>query len=283
MTDNAEDLDKLSKMNLFDLFQLLDNEMVPQRSKLHLAVWDGVDNPLDVYLAGQFDEWQSRQSKQNFPRDFVISLIALSPSKWLFVGAYDSIHCEWVEKYKAYRYQLKKRKKLSELEGRLVVYYTREGRQSYRNAETCYKSLSVLEIRPEKMRIADFPGYHRVLLTKKQLDIVMQEDNEAWKAALSGVAGVYVIVDRETGKLYIGSATSEMGIWGRWREYSATGHGGNRELKKLLKAKGDDYAENFQYGILEIADTHATAEYVLQRESRWKTLLMTRTHGYNVN
>lgn len=283
MTDNVEDLDKLSKMNLFDLIQLLDNEIVPQRSKLHLAVWNGVDNPLDVYLAGQFDEWQSWQSKQNFPRDFVISLIALSTNKWLFVGAYDSIHCEWVDEHKAYRYQLKKRIKLGELEGRLVIDYTREGRQSYRNAETCYKSLSVLEIRSEKMRIADFPGYHRVLLTKKQLDIVIQEDNEAWKAALSGVAGVYVIVDRETGKLYIGSASSEMGIWGRWCEYAATGHGGNRELRKLLKAKGNDYAENFQYGILEIADTHATTEYIFQRESRWKTLLMTRTHGYNAN
>ena len=220
---------------------------------------------------------------KTFPRDYVISLIALSPSKWLFVGAYDSIHCEWVGEHKAYRYQLKKRIKLGDLEGRLVVYYKREGRQSYRNAETCYKSLSVLEIRPEKMRIADFPGYHRVLLSKKQLNIVVREDNKAWKAALSGVAGVYVIVDRKTGKLYIGSATSEMGIWGRWCAYSATGHGGNRELKKLLKAKGDDYAENFQYGIPEIADTHATAEYVLQRESRWKTLLMTRTYGYNAN
>ena len=114
-------------------------------------------------------------------------------------------------------------------------------------------------------------------------DIIIQEDNEAWKAALSGVVGVYVIVDSETGKLYIGSANSEMGIWGRWCEYSATGHGGNRELRKLLAAKGNDYAENFQYGILEIADTHATAEHIFQRESRWKTLLMTRTHGYNAN
>lgn len=270
-------------MNLFDLLQILDSEIVPQRSKLHLAVWNGADNPLDVYLAGQFDEWQSWQAKQNFRRDFVISLIALSPSKWLFVGAYDSIDSDWVEENNAYHYQLKKRKQLDELEGRLVVYHKRKGRQSYRKAETCYKSLSVLEIRPERMRVADFPGYHWILLTKKQLDIVIQEGIEVWKAALSGVAGVYVIVDRETGKHYIGSATSEMGIWGRWHAYSTTGHGGNRELKKLLKENGDDYAENFQYGILEIADTHATEEYVLQRESRWKTLLMTRTHGYNAN
>lgn len=283
MTDNTKDLDRLSKMNLFDLLQLLDNEVVPQRSKLHLSVWDGVDNPLDVYLAGQFDEWQPWQRKQNFSRKFVISLIAISPSKWLFVGAYDSIRCEWVEEHNAYCYQLMKREKMSELEGRLVVNYKREGRQSYRNAETCFNSLSVFEIRPKKMRIADFPGYNRVLLTKKQLDIVIQEYNEGWKAALSGVAGVYVIVDRETGKLYIGSATSDIGIWGRWREYSATGHGGNLELRKLLAEKGDDYAKNFQYGILEIAGTHATAENVLQRESRWKTLLMTRTHGYNAN
>jgi len=268
---------------MFDLLQILDSEIVPQRSKIHLAVWNGVDNPLDVYLAGQFDKWQSRQTKKNFSRDFVVSLVSLSPNKWLFVGAYDSIGREWVEEQKAHIYQLKRREKLDELEGRLVIYHKREARQSYRNAETCFNKFSVLEIRPERMRIADFPGYHWVLLTKRQLDNVIKEENEAWKAALSGVAGVYIIVDRETGKYYVGSATSEMGIWGRWCEYSATGHGGNSELKKLLKAKGSDYAENFQYGILEIADTHATEEYILQRESRWKTLLMTRTYGYNAN
>lgn len=270
-------------MKLFDLLQLLDDDLVPRWSKLHLAVWDGVDNPLDVYLAGKFDEWQSWQRRRNFSRNFVISLIALSPNTWLFVGAYDSIHCEWVEEHQSYYYRLTKRNKLSEFEDRLFVHFERQGRQSYRNTETCYQLLSVLEIRRERMYVADFPGYYWVLLTKQQLDIVVQEANEAWKASLSGVAGVYVITDRETGKLYIGSATSEMGIWGRWCEYSANGHGGNHELRKLLKAKGDCYAENFQFGILEIADTHATTEYVLHRESRWKALLMTRTHGYNTN
>lgn len=105
----------------------------------------------------------------------------------------------------------------------------------------------------------------------------------SWKTALGAVAGVYVITDRKTGKLYVGSATAGEGVWSRWCAYSATGHGGNRELRKLLQEKGPAYAEHFQFGILEIADSHASQEDVLRRESYWKALLQTRVHGYNAN
>ena len=65
---------------------------------------------------------------------------------------------------------------------------------------------------------------------------------------------------------------------------SATGHGGDKELRELLREKGPDYAEKFQFGILEIADTNASDGDVRRRESRWKELLLTRQpHGYNAN
>ena len=129
----------------------------------------------------------------------------------------------------------------------------------------------------------EFPGYSWVMLTKQRLDVVVEQQVASWKAALANVAGVYVIADRASGKLYVGSATGDEGIWSRWCAYSQTGHGGNRELRRLLRDKGIAYAENFQFGVLEIADTHASDDDVLQRESRWKELLLTRDHGYNAN
>ena len=172
---------------------------------------------------------------------------------------------------------------LNEFEGRLIVHYERAGRQSYRNAEMLDDALTISEYRPEKMDIGEFPGYLNTTLTKQHLDIVVKQEIASWKGALSNVAGVYVVADRETGKLYVGSATGDEGIWGRWRAYSATGHGENQELQQLLDNKGEDYAENFQFGILEIAGTDASDDDVLKRESRWKELLLTREHGYNAN
>jgi hypothetical protein len=69
----------------------LDEELQPRKAKIHLATWDGKKNPLDEYLAGQFEEWQSYQGQRNFGRPQVIALIALSMrNRWLFAGAYDS-------------------------------------------------------------------------------------------------------------------------------------------------------------------------------------------------
>ncbi len=272
-------------MNFFQLINSLDPEISPNRCKIHLAVRAGKDDPLDHYFAGDFDEWQTWQTRRNFEREFVLSLIQLPEhNKWLFAGIFDSQSSEWLEEVKRYEYRLSRRAALNELEGRFIVHYERKVRASYRNAETLVDALTISEYRPEKMSIGEFPGYSRAMLTKQRLDIVVRQEIASWKAALSNVAGVYIIADQATGKLYVGSATGDEGIWGRWRTYSATGHGGDKELRELLREKGPDYAEKFQFGILEIADTNASDGDVRRRESRWKELLLTRQpHGYNAN
>lgn len=47
------------------------------------------------------------------------------------------------------------------------------------------------------------------------------------------VAGVYLITDSSTGKMYVGSTTVQGGIRGRWCACSDNGHGGNVLLGKL--------------------------------------------------
>jgi hypothetical protein len=271
-------------MHLFQLLQTLDSQIVPERCKIHLAVWNGEDDPLDVYLAGDFDNWQSWQRRRNFERPFVVSLIALERAgSWLFAGASDSLGSKWNARRGLYRYRMARRKGANELDGRLVVDFKRTGRQSYLLCENWASALRVAEIRPERLRVRDFRGYSWTMLMKKESDTVVKQSVDSWRSALSHVAGVYVVADRKTGKLYIGSATAEDGIWGRWCAYSATGHGGSRELKDLLRRRGDRYTENFQFGVLEIADSHASVNDVLNRESHWKELLLTREHGYNAN
>lgn len=98
------------------------------------------------------------------------------------------------------------------------------------------------------------------------------------------LSGVYLIADQHKEKLCVGSATGGEGIGNRWCAYSASGHGGNSELRDLLREKGDGYAENFQFGVLEIADTHASTDDIRRRESHWKDLLLSRIpNGYNAN
>lgn len=44
---------------------------------------------------------------------------------------------------------------------------------------------------------------------------------------------MYLITDSSNGKKYVGSATGENMIWGRWKDYIANGNGGNIELKSF--------------------------------------------------
>jgi hypothetical protein len=136
---------------------------------------------------------------------------------------------------------------------------------------------------PERIAIAKFPGCKAIDLTKEQLGIVVDQGLESWRTALSSVAGVYLIADRTSGKLYVGSACGEGGIWQRWCDYAATGHGGNLELKNRLKAEGPTRANAFRFSVLEIADLHSTPQDIIRRESQWKNILLTRDHGLNAN
>ena len=272
-------------MHLFQLLSSLDPGIAPERCKIHLACWNGVEDPLDVYLAGDFDRWQMEQRNANFRRELVLSLIAFrGTDRWLFAGVHDSKGHERDLATGTYRYKLTRRPAVDELDGRVVVRFKRRGRSSYLLAERWADALEVAELRPEKLHVADFPGYSWTMLSKRELDIIVRQRVESWRAALGAVSGVYVIADRLTGKLYVGSATAGEGIWSRWCQYSASGHGGNAELRQLLRENGTAYAENFQFGVLEIADTHASPGDVLARETYWKNLLLSRQPlGYNAN
>lgn len=271
-------------MRIFDLIYLMNPAVKPDQTKIHLATWNGKDNPIDVYRAGEFNEWQRFQSRKNFERTFVLSLISLlGCNRWLFAGVHISKTPKWREERKCWYYELEEDLKCSEMNGRMVATFSRSGRQSYLNAESWSNQMILNEVFTERVSISEFPGFKAVNLTKAELNLIFGQSLESWRAALSNVAGVYLISDTATGKLYVGSASGEGEIWQRWESYASDGHGGNVELRKLLKEVGDERAKHFRYSILEIADTHASKEDILCRESHWKKTLLSREYGLNAN
>jgi hypothetical protein len=98
-----------------------------------------------------------------------------------------------------------------------------------------------------------------------------------WKAKLSEWRAIYYIFDTSDGKGYVGSAYGADNLLGRWLNYAASGHGGNR----LLRQRDP---QNFRFTILERVSPDMDSENVIVLESTWKVRLHTRApFGLNDN
>ena len=254
------------------------------KSKIHLATGN---NPtaFEAFLAGTFKEWQEHQNGKNFECNTIISLIGLEVNHWLFAGVYRVLGVT-AGTQPAYLYQTELLPGQDDLIGRVIVQYQRPSRSSYIWGHKYEQNLAVLEIRRERVSVEPFPGYNNVVLDHSRLKVVIGLQDPSWKSVLSNVQGVYLIADTSNGKIYVGSATGAGGIWQRWETYAAIGHGWNVQLCELLdviQGKGVEHANNFRYSILEIADSHATPQFIKEREDHWKKALLTRKWGYNSN
>jgi hypothetical protein len=199
----------------------------------------------------------------------------------LFAGVFE-VHGEPTRRPTGdgWQYSLSEVPGLGHLVGRAIIEFKKTFRNAYPEGENHIEKLAISEIKP----IEDFPGYGSVLLPYARLREIVRNQVEAWKAALSGVGGVYVIVDTKTGKKYVGGAYGPKGIWGRWENYADAPHGGNNGLIELLAASGEAYAENFQFSILEILDPRVKEDYKSDRENYWKRVLCSYSPlGYNDN
>lgn len=273
-------------MKLFDLLRLWEPTFSPSNTKVHLARYNGSEKPLDVFIQGDFDEWQRWQSSRNFQREFVVSLIqAGTPTNWLFAGLFRTDGYEMRnDPHPHFFYNLERVQSAEEWVGRLYLTSQYKHRNSYPLGETLADDLAVSELLANRLSIGQFPGYKSINLTKGQLDVIVKQNVESWRAALSSVKGIYLITDTATGKLYVGKADGEDGIWGRWSVYSATGHGHNVALKKEFGIEASPERQNdLRFALLEIADLHTMKHDIAERESHWKEVLLSRSHGYNLN
>jgi hypothetical protein len=75
---------------------------------------------------------------------------------------------------------------------------------------------------------------------------------------------------------YVGSAYGAENLFGRWLNYAATGHGGNKQLRK-------SHPEDLRFSILQLTAPEMPADEVIQLEGTWKRRLHTREYGLNDN
>lgn len=163
----------------------------------------------------------------------------------------------------------------------MIVQYGKDYRNSYTYCEKYIQDITVIELLREKSHIIPFPGYGKINIDFNLLQSIISQEEPSWKTALSSMKGVYLITDKSNGKLYVGSASGEESFWSRWKNYTDNGHGGNKDLKEIFLINNIDYAsQNFQFSILEVTTDEGI---ILQRESFWKDILLSRQFGYNRN
>lgn len=260
----------------------------PQTFKLHLACWNGQDQPLDVFVRDR-DEWDGwnawRGMRDDFSRDHIFSLMDFYPEKdmWLFGGAYRVLSRRQVTKAPGYDVEIIEDS--CPLIGRLKVSLKRPARAKAVNFENYYQSLVVAEILPAPYSGQAFCGYDQIDLAFPMLENIFSVQRADWKAALEHAKGIYLITDTSNGKRYVGSAYGDTGIWSRWTCYVETGHGGNRELKNVIQQAGIEHARKyFRFALLEHRTNKTDDRIVIERECYWKNVLLTRgDYGYNKN
>lgn len=281
-------------IKLVDILEIAESDY--QKYKVHFATEETNKRiPYEKFLIGKFDEWQSFQTRKNFERDYVISLIYYEKDTWLFCGVYKVSHKNTQAKQRhngksCYHYDLSLVNSQKDLIGRVFINYNKNFRASYINLELAQDDgkrladvICISSISDKKVTINDFDGFDNINIPYQTLKYIVENNIPSWKTALSNVKGVYIIVDTRTGKQYVGSAYGNECIWKRWSHYAKNGHGDNIELKQIIKINGDDYKNYFKYSILEVCNMNLGNEYIISRETYWKEVLMTRRFGLNKN
>ena len=269
-------------LTTFPLRALL-GDLDPKQCKLHCAVFNGERHPIDV-LATDWAEWVGwnsyRGGRNDFNLKYVFSLAQARDESgvWLFGGVFEVINT-WdtyydVELREGFLPGCIKRLKVAFQHPRNVrLIMDRQVDQ-----------MSVVELLREPYSGEPFPGHDSINISLAELGVIYDQDRGDWRGALQYVKGIYVIHDRATGKSYVGCAHGGEGIWSRWGQYVQNCHGGNLDLRRLVKQKGEAYARtNFAFSLLECWPLPTADQHVFDREVFWKAVLDSRRYGHNLN
>ncbi len=236
-----------------------------------------------------FLDYQNTQSRDVFKDvDYIVSFIGENGTLARFIGVYRIVGKERKNgKLKignssfsySFKYSMEEVDGYDDLKERVIIRW--ENAISWH--QWIKNEMEVQEISPG-FHYKRFTDYSELILDFKELQEIVIEQYQDWKTVLSAVKGVYLITDKKTGKLYIGSAYGEDGIWGRWKEYVVTnGHGGNKSLKVLLDEDWEYASKYFQFSILMLLPKTTTAEEAIKNEQLYKLKLGTNSFGLNNN
>lgn len=226
-----------------------------------------------------------RQSHRNkigaSPPKLWLSFIAEGGLRSRFLTAHENHGVLETETTSDHRYfDLRRSEALESLRSRLTIEWSRDPVNWAKRGELAEK-FGVLEIADPKIK--PFPGFDSVLIDYPTLGLVIEDARfRDWRTALSAVQGVYLIVDRDTGRQYVGKADGRERILGRWREYWRSGHGGNVGLRDAY-ASESVAPDRFQFSLLRVFGPEVPADQVNAAESHFKSALLSRPFGFNRN
>lgn len=237
--------------------------------------------PLYAFYNNEYKEWQEKQTNSIYDRKFIVSFIYFDEHEWLFAGIYEVKEIYKTETQTYYETELLDQ--ALDLIGKLVIRYDKIQRKRQVNFESVVANLQLSEILKEKRTIAPFSSFDSVKVNYKLLCSIVSNESYSWKYALSNAKGIYLITDLKSGRMYVGAAYGDLTFWDRWKDYQRTGHGGNKFLKKLIMLHGIDYLSNLQFSFLDVKDKFIENKVILERESYWKDVLVTREFGFNLS
>lgn len=225
-------------------------------------------------------EYQKEQGKEHFKGcDYIVSFIGTERRRSVLLGVFKVGGVKFHEDN--YYYNFEQVPDFDDLVDRLVIDW---GNNAIVWHQWYHKQIKeVVEILP-KGYMGNFPGLLDFVLEFDELQRLVHnpEANYEWRQHLSAVNGIYLILDSNTGKQYIGSANGVGGIWQRWTEYAKNYTGGNKELIRLLDQDPDRY-KHFRYSVLQTLPSNITQREIIAIENLYKEKLGSRAYGLNQN
>lgn len=262
--------------------ELLYNRGLDKQAKIKLVRHK--EKGLDLYNLYRTDrksflEYQSRQKNKVFDEvEYIVSFVGEEGCLARFVGVYE-IKNKTVSGNGMNYYMIDEMPGYEDLKERVIIRW--ENAISWH--QWIKNEMEVLEICPG-LHYKRFTDYFDLILDFDELKEIIINQYTDWKKVLSAIKGVYLISDVKTGKLYIGSAYGDDGIWGRWREYVSTnGHAGNKSLKELIDEDWEYACKYFQFSILMLLPKTITSNEAIQKEQLFKRKLGTNSFGLNCN
>ncbi len=250
-----------------------------------------------------FEVYQADQGKPVFTCDQLLSFVKTEHGT-LFAGGYNVLGCargshprnKEVDPFcdpgqrlfsnrpeeGGYIYDLRPIESFADLQGRVVINWGSGNLAWHQNYKTG-NDKEVAAILPFGY-VTAWPGYLDILVDRLDIQQMARcpQANRHWIDPLTAISGIYLIQQRRTGDLYIGSATGARGIWGRWEAYAANGHGGNAQLKRRVE-EDPAYADELCYSILHVLPRNMALTEIYGYESLYKKKLGSRAFGLNSN
>ena len=236
-----------------------------------------VGNPYEWYIKDRqtFINYQAEQSEYRFKDvDYIVSFIGEEGTTARMVGVYRVLgHDE--EKMKRiangrFFYRMEEVPGFDELNERVIIDW---GKSAITWHQWLHKNDKEVVAIERKGIDWVCPDYEEIMLSYEQLQRIFNDQISVWKNKLSSSNCIYVISDSMSGNLYVGSTYNREGIWGRWKDYASTGHGGDVELVKLLEADPDYAKKYFTWAILQVLPLGIQDEKAISIETLWKNKL----------